>query len=96
MYIFNSIYLIQKKITIEHFFISTKLLKQNSNKNCICYYVEEGLSKVGYMRMLELDLEFFSLFVLCHLNEFEVNETLVLCLLMGWCYFRNQTQLFKV
>jgi hypothetical protein len=26
------------------------------------------------MRMLEFDLDFLSLFVLCHLNEFEVNE----------------------
>jgi hypothetical protein len=71
-------------------------LKQNSNKNCIYYYAEEGLSKVGYMIMLELDLDFLSLFVLCHFNEFEVNETLVLFLLMGWYYFRNQTQLFRV
>ncbi len=46
--------------------------------------------------MLELDLDFLSLFVLCHFNEFEVNETLVLFLLMGWYYFRNQTQLFRV
>jgi hypothetical protein len=64
-------------------------LKQNSNKNCICYYVEEGLSKVEYMRILELDLDFLSLFVLCHLNEFQVNETLVLFLLMGWCYLKK-------
>jgi hypothetical protein len=41
-------------------------------------------------------LDFLSLFVLCHLNEFQVNETLVFSLLMGWCYFRNQAQLFRV